>query len=148
MAIAEAHLRARYNQPEFDICSHFTYVMVSDGDMMEGVASEAASLAGHLRLGKLICLYDSNHISLSASTSLDFTEDVASRFNAYGWHIQKVEDGNDTVAIDQAIQEARNDTDRPSLIVVQTHIGYGSPLHDTFQAHGSPFGEKMSKIQN
>jgi transketolase len=141
MAIAEAHLRERYNRPEFDICNHFTYVLASDGDMMEGVSSEAASLAGHLRLGKLICFYDSNLISLSASTSLDFTEDVSCRFNSYGWHTQQVKDGNDIVAIDRAIQEAQHNTDRPSLIVVRTHLGFGSPLHDTFQAHGSPLGD-------
>jgi transketolase len=142
MAIAEAHLRERYNKPEFDICNHFTYVLASDGDMMEGVSSEAASLAGHLRLGKLICFYDSNHISLSGSTSLDFTEDVSCRFKSFGWHVQELTDGNDTVAIDRAILEAQLNADRPSLIVIQTHIGYGSPLQDTFQVHGSPLGEE------
>jgi transketolase len=142
MAIAEAHLSGRYNRPEFDICNHFTYVLSSDGDMMEGVSSEAASLAGHLRLGKLICFYDSNHISLSGSTALDFTEDVSCRFKSFGWHVQVLTDGNDTVAIDRAILDAQHNADRPSLIVVQTHIGYGSPLQDTFLAHGSPLGEE------
>ncbi len=142
MAIAEAHLGARYNRSEFDIVNHFTYVLVSDGDMMEGVASEAASLAGHLHLGKLICLYDCNHISLSASTALDFTEDVAVRFAAYGWQTQTIENGNDLAAIENAISCARSVTGHPSLIVIHTHIGYGSPLQDTYTVHGSPLGEK------
>jgi transketolase len=142
MAIAEAHLSARYNRPGYDIINHFTYVLASDGDMMEGVSSEAASLAGHLRLGKLICFYDSNNITLSASTSLNFTENVTCRFDSYGWHTQMVEDGNDIESIDRALQDAQHITNRPSLIVVQTHIGYGSPLQDTFEAHGSPLGEE------
>lgn len=140
MAIAEAHLGARYNRSGLDIVNHYTYVLASDGDMMEGVASEAASLAGHLKLGKLICLYDSNYISLSASTVLDFTEDVAGRFNAYGWHTIQLQDGNDVDSIDRAIAEAKLETLRPSLIIIRTHIGYGSPLQDTFDAHGAPLG--------
>jgi len=146
LAIAEAHLAARYNRPEFDIINHFTYSIVSDGDLMEGVAAEAASLAGHLRLAKLIYLYDNNHISLAASTDLTFTEDVAKRFEAYGWHTQTVDDGNDLKAIDQALQAARSETTRPSLILLRTHIGYGSPgKQDTFEAHGSPLGEEEVK---
>ena len=140
MAVAEASLAARYNRPGFPIVDHFTYGLVSDGDLMEGVASEAASLAGHLKLGKLIYLYDDNRITLSASTEADFTEDRAARFEAYGWHTQKVEDGNDVEAIDRAIHGAREEIERPSLILVRTHIGYGSPKQDSYEAHGSPLG--------
>ncbi len=147
MAIAEAYLSARYNRPNFDIISHFTYGLVSDGDLMEGVGSEAASLAGHLKLGKLIYLYDNNHITLSASTQLAFTEDVAERFEAYGWHTQSVKDGNDIKAIENAIHHAQKETDRPSLIIIRTHIGYGSPnKQDTFEAHGSPLGIEEVKL--
>ena len=143
MAIAEAYLAARYNRPGFDIIHHFTFGLVSDGDLMEGVAAEAASLAGHLKLGKLIYLYDDNHITLAASTELTFTEDRAQRFEAYGWHTQSIDDGNDVGAIDSAIRTARQETERPSLILVRTHIGYGSPhKQDTFAAHGSPLGEE------
>ena len=113
---------------------------------MEGVAAEAASLAGHLKLGKLIYLYDNNHISLAASTDLTFTEDCAKRFEAYGWQTQTVEDGNDLEAIDQALRAARNETARPSLVLLRTHIGYGSPgKQDTFEAHGSPLGAEEVK---
>lgn len=143
LAIAEAYLATRYNRPGCEIIRHFTYALVSDGDLMEGVAAEAASLAGHLKLGKLIYLYDDNRITLAASTQLTFTEDRAQRFAAYGWHTQSVDDGNDVDAIDRAIDAARQDTDRPSLILVRTHIGYGSPhKQDTFSAHGSPLGVK------
>ncbi len=143
MAIAEAYLAARYNRPGFDVMHHFTYGLVSDGDLMEGVASESASLAGHLKLGKLIYLYDDNRITLAASTQLTFTEDRAQRFAAYGWHTQSIEDGNDVEAIDRAIRAAQQETDRPSLILVRMHIGYGSPhKQDTFAAHGSPLGEE------
>ena len=146
MAIAEAYLAARYNRPGFEIVDHFTYGIVSDGDLMEGVAAEAASIAGHLKLGKLIYLYDNNHISLAASTDLTFTEDCAKRFESYGWHTQTVEDGNDLQAIDQALRAARNETTRPSLVLVRTHIGYGSPgKQDTFEAHGAPLGEEEVK---
>jgi len=142
MAIAEAWLGANFNRDGHEIFNHYTYGIVSDGDLMEGVASEAASLAGHLKLGKLIYLYDQNHISLAGATELTFTEDVAMRFDAYGWHTRTVTDGNDTEAIDAAIREAQGETDRPSLILVHTHIGFGSPhKQDTFQAHGSPLGE-------
>jgi transketolase len=141
MAMAEAHLAARYNRPEFEIINHFTYGLVSDGDLMEGIASEAASLAGHLKLGKLIYLYDNNHVSLAAATDITFTEDRAARFEAYGWHTETIKDGNDLDAIDRALKAAQRERERPSLILVRTHIGYGSPnKQDTFQAHGSPLG--------
>ena len=141
MAIAEAQLAARYNRPGFEVIKHATYAIASDGDLMEGVASEAASLAGHLRLGKLTCLYDDNRVTLAAGTDITFSEDRARRFDAYGWHTITVADGNDLAAIDAALQAARAETARPSLILVRTHIGYGSPnKHDTFEAHGSPLG--------
>jgi transketolase len=147
MAIAEAHLAARYNRPGFDIINHFTYVIAGDGDLMEGVAAEAASLAGHLRLGKLICLYDDNRISLAAATDLSFTEERGQRFEAYGWHLQSVAEGNDLEAIERALVNARNETGRPSLIIVRTHIGFGSPhKQDTFAAHGSPLGEEEVRL--
>ena len=147
MAIAEAHLAARYNRPGFDIINHFTYVIAGDGDLMEGVAAEAASLAGHLRLGRLICLYDDNRISLAAATDLSFTEERGKRFEAYGWHVQRVADGNDLEAIERALVNARNETGRPSLIIVRTHIGFGSPhKQDTFAAHGSPLGEEEVRL--
>jgi transketolase len=146
MAIAEAYLAARYNRPGFEIVDHFTYGIVSDGDLMEGVSAEAASLAGHLKLGKLIYLYDNNHISLAAATDLTFTEDCAKRFEAYGWHTQTVEEGNDLEAIDGALRAARGETARPSLVLLRTHIGYGSPgKQDTFEAHGSPLGAEEVK---
>ena len=147
MAIAEAFLAARYNRPGYDVVNHFTYGIVSDGDLMEGVASEAASLAGHLKLGKLIYLYDDNRISLAASTQLTFTENRARRFEAYGWHTQTVNDGNDLKAIDHAIRAARQEHGRPSLILVRTHIGFGSPhKQDSFAAHGSPLGEEEVRL--
>ncbi|MGE5709844.1 MAG: transketolase [Nitrospira sp.] len=147
MAIAEGHLAARYNRPGHHLVNHYTYALVSDGDLMEGVAAEAASLAGHLKLGKLICLYDDNHITLSAATNITFTEDRAMRFTAYGWHTQTVENGNDLAAIDRALHAAQAERERPSLILVRTHIGYGSPnKQDTFGAHGSPLGEDEVKL--
>lgn len=147
LAMAEAHLAARYNRPGFDVINHFTYGLAGDGDLMEGVAAEAASLAGHLKLGKLIYFYDDNRITLAASTQLTFTEDRAQRFAAYGWHTQSVEDGNDLEAIDRALCAARQETGRPSLILVRTHIGFGSPhKHDTFAAHGSPLGVDEVKL--
>jgi transketolase len=146
MAIAEAHLAARYNRPGFDIVNHFIYAIVSDGDLMEGVAAESASLAGHLKLGKLIYLYDNNRISLAGAADLSFTEDCAKRFDAYGWHTQSIDDGNDIDAIDRALRAAHEETSRPSLILLRTHIGYGSPgKQDTFEAHGSPLGEAEVK---
>jgi len=141
MAIAERFLAARFNRPGHEIVNHYTYAIVSDGDLMEGVASEAASLAGHLRLGKLIYLYDNNAITLAGEAKLTFTEDVGKRFEAYGWHVQRVDDGNDVETISKAILAARNEMVRPSLISIRTHIGYGSPRkQDTFEAHGSPLG--------
>ena len=126
MAIAEAFFAARYNRPGHKIIDHFTYALVSDGDLMEGVSAEAASLAGHLGLGNLIYLYDNNHVTLSAATDLTFTEDVKKRFNAYGWHTQSVEDGNDLAAIERAIKSAQRHKEQPSLILINTHIGYGT----------------------
>ncbi|MBR8174724.1 transketolase [Burkholderia ambifaria] len=147
MAIAEAQLAARYNRPSFEIVDHHTYVLVSDGDLMEGVAAEAASLAGHLQLGKLICLYDDNRVTLSAGTAITFTEDRARRFDAYGWHTETVDDGNDLAAIDAALVNARAEPLRPSLILVRTHLGYGSPnRQDTYQAHGSPLGDAEVRL--
>ena len=147
IAIAENYLAATYNRPGHLIVNHYTYALVSDGDLMEGVASEAASLAGHLKLGKLICLYDDNHITLSAATQITFTEDRARRFEAYGWYTQTVENGNDLETIDRALRTAQAEKERPSLILVRTHIGYGSPnKQDTFEAHGSPLGDKEVKL--
>ena len=141
MAIGEAQLAARYNRPGHEIVDHHTYAIVSDGDLMEGVASEAASLAGHLKLGKLICLYDDNRVTLSAGTDITFSEDRAARFEAYGWHTVRLEDGNDVHAVANALQAARKEVTRPSLILVRTHLGFGSPnKHDSFEAHGSPLG--------
>ena len=147
MAIAEAQLAARYNRPGFVVIDHATYVLAGDGDLMEGVASEAASLAGHLRLGKLTCLYDDNQVTLAAGTDITFSENRALRFEAYGWHTASVADGNDLAAIDAALQAARAETSRPSLILVRTHIGYGSPnKHDSFEAHGSPLGSDEVRL--
>ncbi len=141
MAIGEAQLAARYNQPGHAVIDHHTYVIVGDGDLMEGVVAEAASLAGHLKLGKLICLYDDNRVTLSAGTDMALSEDRAARFAACGWHTVAVADGNDVEAIAAALQAAREEATRPSLISVRTHIGYGSPnKHDSFEAHGSPLG--------
>ncbi len=147
MAIAERHLAAHFNRPGYEIVDHYTYAIVSDGDLMEGISHEAASLAGHLGLGKLIYLYDDNDISIDGPTNLTFTEDVAMRFQAYGWHVLRVADGNDMEAIEQAIVEARQVLDRPSLIIVRTHIGYGSPhKQDTAAAHGEPLGEEEVRL--
>lgn len=141
MAIAEAHLGARYNRPGYPVVDHYTYVLASDGDLMEGVASEAASLAGHLKLGKLIVLYSDNHISIEGSTDLAFTEDVGGRFRNYDWHVQRVE-GNTLAEVDAALRAAQAETARPSLIIARTHIGFGSPnKQDTAKAHGEPLGE-------
>jgi transketolase len=141
MAIAERIIADRFNLPELDIVDHQTYVLCSDGDMMEGVAAEAASLAGHLGLGKLICLYDDNGISIDGPTDLSFGEDVGRRFEAYRWHVQQVEDGNDLEALELAIGAARVESERPSMIVIATHIGFGAPTkQDTAAAHGAPLG--------
>jgi transketolase len=141
MAIAESHLASLYNRPGYEIIDHYTYAIVTDGDLMEGVTSEAASLAGHLRLGKLIYLYDDNHISIEGSTDIAFTEDRGKRFEAYGWQVLRVEDGLDVEAINTAIDLARQDP-RPSLIMVRTIIGYGLPTRaGTEKAHGEPPGD-------
>lgn len=141
VAIAEKHLAARFNRDSFPIVDHFTYAIVSDGDLMEGISHEAASLAGHLGLGKLIYLYDDNKISIDGSTDLAFTEDVGKRFEAYNWHVQHVEDGNDLQAIANALRQAQAETDRPSIICVRTIIGFGSPnKQGTAASHGSPLG--------
>jgi transketolase len=140
MAIGEAQLAARYNRPNNTLIDHCTYAIVSDGDLMEGVGAEAASLAGHLKLGKLICLFDDNEVTLSAGTAMTFTEDCAARFRAYDWHTIVVAGGNDIAAIDTALTDARAETQRPSLILIRTHIGYGSPEQDSYKAHGSPLG--------
>ncbi len=147
MAVAEAYLAARYNRPGYKMIDHYIYSIVSDGDLMEGVASEAASLAGHLKLGKLIYLYDDNEVTLSASTQLTFTEDRAARFAAYGWQTIRVEDGNDIQSIEEALLTAKKDKERPSLILIRTHIGYGAPnKQDTYEAHGSPLGKEETKL--
>ena len=146
LAAAERWLAATFNRPDHTIVDHYTYVIASDGDMMEGVASEAASLAAHLQLGRLIVLYDANLITLSATTNVTFTEDVGARFEAYGWHVQRI-DGHDLAAVDAALTAARAVEDRPSLIVARTHIGFGSPhRQDTFQAHGEPLGEEEVRL--
>ena len=136
-----------YNQPGHAIIDHYIYVLASDGDLMEGISSEAASLAGHLKLGKLIVLYDNNHVSLAAGTNITFTEDREKRFQAFGWHTINLPDGNDLQAIEDALKEARQVKDRPSIILIRTHLGYGSPnKQDTYEAHGSPLGEKEVKL--
>jgi transketolase len=142
MAIAEAHLAAEFNKQDAKVVDHYVYAIVTDGDLMEGVASEAASLAGHLRLGKLIYLYDDNRISIDGSTDIAFSEDRAKRFEAYGWQVLHVKDGNDVDEIDAAIKSAKED-DRPSIIICRTHIGYGMPTRqDTSKAHGEPPGDE------
>ena len=147
MAIAERFLAAAFNRPGYEIIDHFTYAIVSDGDLMEGISHEAASLAGHLGLGKLILFYDDNHISIEGSTDLTFTEKRTLRFEAYGWHVQQVEDGTDLDAIQRAIVSAQKETRKPSLIAVRTHIGYGSPnKQDKASAHGEPLGKEEMKL--
>ena len=141
MAIAEAHLAARYNRPGHRIVDHFTYVLASDGDLMEGVSSEASALAGDLGLGKLIVLYDDNGIVLSGSAALSFTEEISGRFTSAGWHVVSVPEGNDVAAIDRALIEAKAETTRPSLIRVRTTIGCVAPgKQKTSGAHGAPLG--------
>ena len=142
MAMAEKHLAAVYNKPGYDVVDHFTYGICGDGDMMEGISHEAASLAGTLKLGKLIFLYDDNLISLDGPTDLSFTEDVQARYKAYHWHVQTVADGNDLDALQKAIDEAKSVTDKPSMIAVRTIIGYGSPVAGTSKAHGAALGDK------
>ena len=143
MALAENHLAGRFNRPGYDLVNHYTFVFCGDGDLMEGVASEAASLAGHLRLGKLICIYDDNKISIEGGTGITFTEDVALRFKAYGWQTVTVADGNDTTVIETAIRSAMADSERPSIILLRTEIAYGSPnKQGSADAHGAPLGEE------
>ncbi len=147
MGIGQQYLAHRYNKPDFKLFDYNIYTICSDGDIMEGVASEAASLAGHLKLGHLIYLYDDNQITIEGDTSLAFNEDVTERFQGYGWHVQSVADGNDTEAIATAIENAKKETKRPSLIKVRTHIGFGSPNKvDTAAAHGSPLGKDEVKL--
>ncbi|MEJ2153854.1 MAG: transketolase [Desulfobacteraceae bacterium] len=147
MAMAERHLAAKFNKSDHEIVNHFTYVICGDGDMMEGVASEAASLAGHLGLGRLICIYDDNEISIEGDTDITFTEDVPKRFEAYGWQIIKVDDGNDIGAIEKALLAARDESERPTLIVLRTHIAFGSPnKQDSHDAHGAPLGDEEVRL--
>jgi transketolase len=147
MAIAERFLAAHFNRPGHELVNYKIYAIVSDGDLMEGVGSEAASLAGHLGLSNLVYLYDDNHISIEGDTALAFTESRAKRFEAYGWFVQQVEDGNDLEAIGKALKAAEAETERPSIIMVRTHIADGSPnKHDTAGAHGSPLGEEEVKL--
>ena len=145
MAIAERFLASDFNKPELPLVDHHVYAIVSDGDLMEGVASEAASLAGHLKLGKVIYLYDDNAISIEGSTALAFSENVGERFQSYGWHVVRISDGNNLDAIHAAVQQAREETERPSLVMVKTHIGYGSPKQDSASAHGEPLGVEALK---
>ena len=146
MALAEAHLAARFNRPGYPVVDHWTYVLASDGDLMEGISHEAASLAGHWGLGRLVCLYDANGISIDGPTALALSDDVGLRFTAYGWHVQAV-DGHDLEAVETAIRAARAEATRPSLIVARTHIGYGSPnRQDTAKAHGEPLGEEEVRL--
>ncbi|MBW2609881.1 MAG: transketolase [Deltaproteobacteria bacterium] len=147
MALAERHLAAVYNRPGHEIIDHHTYVMCGDGDMMEGIASEAASFAGHMGLSRLVCLYDDNGITIEGGTDITFTEDVALRFKSYNWHVLKVEDGNDLDAVLNAIREAKAEDERPSLIILRTHIAYGSPnKQDSADAHGAPLGEEEIRL--
>jgi len=147
MAMAERHLAALFNRPENDLIDHNTYVMCGDGDLMEGITAEAASLAGHLGLSKLICLYDDNEISIEGSTDITFTEDVSIRFQSYNWQTITVEDGNNLDEITNAIKAAKQETQKPTLIRVQTHIAYGSPnKQDSADAHGAPLGEEEIKL--
>jgi transketolase len=146
MAMAEAHMAARFNTSSHVLTDHYTYGIVSDGDLMEGISHEAASLAGHLKLGKLIYLYDANEISIDGSTELAFTEDVSARFEGYQWHVQKV-DGHDRAAVEQAIAQAQEVKDKPSLIICHTHIGFGSPnKQDSADSHGAPLGEEEIRL--
>lgn len=147
MAMAEQHLAATYNRSDCEIVDHHTFVMCGDGDMMEGITSEAASLAGHLGLSRLICIYDDNKISIEGGTDISFTEDVAQRFKAYNWDVRQVDDGNDLNAIYNAVIAAKEETDKPSLIMLRTHIAFGSPnKQDSADAHGSPLGEEEIRL--
>src|SRR5678815_4085457 len=140
-------IRDRFNREGHSIIDHDTYFIASDGDMMEGISHEASSYAGHLKLGKLTGFYDDNHITIEGDTDLTFSDDTKKRFEGYGWHVQRVEDANDLDALDEAIVAAKAVTDRPSLIIVRSHIGFGSPnKHDTAEAHGSPLGADEIKL--
>ena len=147
MALAEAQLAQLFNRPGHAIVDHCTYFLASDGDLMEGVSHEACSLAGHLKLGRLIGIYDDNRITIDGKTDLTFSDDTAKRFESYGWHVERVADGNDLGALDAALAAARRVTDRPSLVIVRTHIAYGSPhKQDTAEAHGAPLGEEEVRL--
>ncbi len=147
MAIAQQYLASRYNKPGFTLFDYRIYAICSDGDIMEGISSEAASLAGHLGLGNMVYIYDNNHITIEGKTDLAFDEDVAMRFEAYGWHVQSVADVNNLEALSAAVEKAKEETDRPSLIIVRSHIAYGSPNKmDTKEAHGSALGEEEVKL--
>ncbi len=147
MAIAETYLAANFNRDGFNIVDHYTYALAGDGCMMEGITSEASSLAGHLKVGKLIVFYDDNHITIEGKTDLAFSENVLARYSAYGWHTQRVEDGNDIASISKAIEAAKSVADKPSIIAVRTHIGFGSPnKQDTAEAHGSALGDKEVEL--
>jgi transketolase len=147
MAIAEAQLAALFNRPGHQVVDHYTYFLASDGDLMEGISHEACSLAGHLKLGKLIGFYDDNHITIDGDTALAFSDDTAKRFESYGWHVQRVADGNDLAGLDEAVRVAKGIADQPSLIIVRTHIGWGSPhKQDTAEAHGAPLGVDEVKL--
>lgn len=149
MAIGQQFIAKRYNKPDFPILDYHIFAICSDGDLMEGVSAEAASLAGHLKLGNMVYIYDNNHITIEGDTDLAFNEDVGERFRSYGWHVQEVEDGNDVERINEAIERGKKETGRPSLIIVRTHIGYGSPNKvDTAEAHGSALGkEEVRKVK-
>src|SRR2546425_424892 len=147
MALAEAHLAQLFNRPGHSVVDHHTYFLASDGDLMEGVSHEAGSLAGHLKLGRLIGIYDDNRITIDGKTDLTFSDDTAKRFESYGWHVERVADGNDLGALDAALAAARRVADRPSLVIVRTHIAYGSPhKQDTPEAHGAPLGQEEVKL--
>jgi len=147
MALAEAHLAQLFNRPGHTVVDHCTYFLASDGDLMEGVSHEACSLAGHLKLGRLIGIYDDNRITIDGKTDLTFSDDTAKRFESYGWHVERVADGNDLGALDAALAAARRVVDRPSLVIVRTHIAFGSPhKQDTPEAHGAPLGEDEVKL--
>jgi len=147
MALAEAHLAQLFNRPGHSVVDHCTYFLASDGDLMEGVSHEACSLAGHLKLGRLIGIYDDNRITIDGKTDLTFSDDTAKRFESYGWHVELVADGNDLGALDRALAAARRVGDRPSLVIVRTHIAYGSPhKQDTPEAHGAPLGQDEVKL--
>ena len=145
MALTERYLASRYNRPGFPIVDHWTYLLCSDGDLMEGITAEAAAFAGSLRIGKLVALYDDNHVSLEGPTSLSFREDVGRRFESYGWRVLSVADGNDLSALESALREARSEASRPTLIRVRTHLGYGSPKQDTREAHGEALGPDATR---